>query len=178
MQLWFTSDSHFSHALIIEYSKRPFSSVQEMDEAMIAGWNERVKTSDHIYHLGDLTMMRPKYIKHIIDRLNGHKRLVRGNHDIFKTHEYIEAGFKEIYGVRVIDNLLFTHIPVHPMSKGHFDFNVYGHLHNNLIPDPFYINVCVEHTNYHPISLEELRQIGKRQKSLSETMVEKSSRKI
>jgi calcineurin-like phosphoesterase family protein len=170
--LWFISDTHFSHANIIQYSNRPFSGPGEMDEIMVKLWNERVRPSDHIYHLGDVSMMRPKHIKHILDRLQGHKRLVRGNHDIYKTKEYIEAGFEEIYGVRVLDNIMFTHIPIHPNSMGQFRANVHGHTHNSQegrfppvcrikenkaewVP---YINISVEVTDYHPIDFEEVRQ--------------------
>ena len=177
MTLWFTSDSHFSHVNIIKYCNRPFANAGEMDQCMVDRWNECVKPSDHIYHLGDVTMMRPKYVKHILEQLNGHKRLIRGNHDIYRTKEYIEAGFEEIYGVRVIDNLLMTHIPVHPDSLGRFDANVHGHIHDrpNFAPvkrfkgvngvldetRPYlvpYVNICVEVTDYRPITLEEIKQ--------------------
>ena len=175
MKLWFTSDSHFGHYNIIKYAGRPFASVQEMDEAMVQGWNERVKPEDHVYHLGDVTMKRPKYSMGVLGRLNGHKRLVRGNHDIYKTKEYLEAGFEEIYGIRVIDNLLFTHIPVHPESLGRFKANVHGHIHEKVYPPitkykyvndqldltrPYivpYINISVEQTNYHPVDIEWIR---------------------
>lgn len=177
--LWFISDTHFNHTNILNFTRpngeqmRPFASVQEMNEVMIENWNRVVRPSDHIYHLGDVSMMRPKYevVSNILKRLNGHKRLVRGNHDIYKTKEYIEAGFEEIYGVRVIDNMIFTHIPIHPYSLGGFSANVHGHIHNNVEQmDPVmkidkqqkvrwvpYINLSVEVINYTPVDLEWLR---------------------
>src|SRR3990167_8785180 len=124
MKLWFTSDSHFRHANLLTFKRqdgtpvRPeFTSCKEMDEAMIERWNAVVKTSDHVYHLGDVSMMRPRFVKDQLSRLNGHLRLIRGNHDIFRTREYLEF-FDEIYSMRVFDNILFTHIPVHPFSLG------------------------------------------------------------
>ena len=145
MELWFTSDTHFGHARIIEYAKRPFDSAHEMDEALIKGWNERVKPSDHIYHLGDVAMIRPRAIyHHILSRLNGHFRLVRGNHDIYHTKEYMEVGFEEIYAIRVIDRLMFTHIPVHPRSMGRFQANIHGHIHDNPNYDPTANLVSIE----------------------------------
>lgn len=165
-ELWFISDTHFSHTNIIKYANRPFSSAAEMDEMMVQRWNEVVKPPDHVYHLGDLCICRPKHIAHILTRLNGHKRLVRGNHDIFKTSEYWEF-FEEIHGVRVLDNFIFTHIPIHPHSVGRFRANVHGHTHEYEVQkeemgvqkkDNRYLNICVEHTHYRPISLEEIRQ--------------------
>ena len=170
--LWFTSDSHFSHYNIIKYSNRPFESVQEMNERMIELWNERVRPQDHIYHLGDVSMCRPRHIKELMARLNGHKRLVRGNHDIFHTKEYMEVGWEEIYGIRVLENFIFTHIPIHPASMANFRANVHGHTHDQPDLSPMmkinpktqevrwqhYLNISVEKTNYHPISLEDIRQ--------------------
>lgn len=186
MNLWFISDTHFGHeniwrrfkipcptckgikppevvcsecADLGEIPMRPFTSTEEMDRTMIDRWNVYVKPSDHIYHLGDFTMKR--HLLRFGKALNGHKRIVRGNHDIFKTKEYVEAGFEEVYGVRVIDNMLMTHIPVHPKSLGRFSCNMHGHIHNNQQFDPPYLNVCVEVTDYRPLSMEEVRQIIK-----------------
>lgn len=190
--IFFTSDTHWSHENTWRLFKddagqplRPFTSTVEMNETMIQRWNETVRPQDHIYHLGDVCMMRPRYIRSILERLNGHKRLVRGNHDIFKTADYLEW-FEEIYGVRVLDNLLFSHIPVHPTSVGRFDANVHGHIHSgpNIVPaqrqqykfvgqstkqlilvDCPYINITVEHTNYRPLALEEVKALVKQAKA-------------
>lgn len=167
--LWFTSDSHFGHANFLNFLNdagehvRPFASVEAMDETMVKAWNDVVRPSDHIYHLGDVSMKRPKLCMDIFSRLNGHKRLVRGNHDIYKTREYLDAGFDEIYGVRVLDDFVFTHIPIHPACLGRFKGHVHGHIHERVVldvagnADPRYMNICVEQTNYRPVSFEEIR---------------------
>jgi calcineurin-like phosphoesterase family protein len=106
--LFVISDTHFGHANILTFRGqdgaliRPgFSSVEEMDEFMVERWNSVVRPSDHVYHLGDVTMKAPGL--GIVKRLNGKKRLVRGNHDIFRTRLYLNAGFEEIHGVRVLE---------------------------------------------------------------------------
>ena len=77
---YFTSDQHFGHFNIIRLSHRPFASADEMDEAMIAKWNTKVKSADTIYVLGDL-FFRSANLEPILKRLNGRKHLVLGNHD-------------------------------------------------------------------------------------------------
>lgn len=180
MEIWYTSDSHFDHANIIKYSGRPFKDVEEMNECLIARWNEVVRPSDHIWHLGDLTMHRQiGQIKYrILDRLNGHKRLLLGNHDMDSVEHYLEW-FEKIKASHVHDNILFTHIPVHPSSLGRFVANVHGHCHDQPDYKPVerqvfkfnggpvkeavsrmvpYLNICVERTHYRPISLSEVKE--------------------
>lgn len=165
--IFLISDTHFGHANILNFARedgtklRQFSSVEEMDEHMVDRWNAVVRPQDHVYHLGDVVMKAPGL--GIVKRLNGHLRLVRGNHDIFPTKKYYEVGFKEIYGVRVFEGLILSHIPLHPESLRRWT-NVHGHLHNNDGDSTRtswlgerYFNVSVECINYTPISLEELR---------------------
>ena len=153
--IWLISDTHFGHFNIIGYCNRPFTSVEEMDEIMIQRWNEVVRPSDHVYHLGDVAMKGPGLA--FMKRLLGKKRLVRGNHDIFKTRQYLAAGFEEIHGVRVLDKMIMTHIPIHPESLGRFLGNVHGHTHQHVYGKG-YLNVSVEQIDYRPISLEEARK--------------------
>src|SRR5258708_12137402 len=82
MTVYFTSDTHFGHANIIRYCDRPFATVEEMDEAMIANWNAVVGRGDDVWHLGDFGWSRDATrIRSIFHQLNGRKRLVIGNHD-------------------------------------------------------------------------------------------------
>ena len=54
--IFFTSDHHFGHANIIKYCNRPFLKVEEMDEELIVRWNDKVRPTDKVYHLGDFTL--------------------------------------------------------------------------------------------------------------------------
>ena len=49
---YFTSDQHFGHFNIIRLCQRPFESVEEMDEVMLAKWNAKVNDSDRVFILG------------------------------------------------------------------------------------------------------------------------------
>lgn len=133
---------------------RNFSSTEEMDEYMNKRWNAVVKPHDKVYHLGDVCMNSKNL--HILCRLNGSKRLIRGNHDLAKISEYAMY-FKNIYGVRVLNkDFMLTHVPVHPESVVRARVNVYGHIHEKVIKDNRYFNVSVENINYTPIAYEEL----------------------
>lgn len=176
--VWLISDTHFSHNNIINFMNndgtklRPFDTVEEMDEMMIDNWNSVVKPSDKVYHLGDVVINRRALP--ILNRLNGRKILIRGNHDIFKTKEYTPY-FEEIYGSYKLANYILTHIPIHPDSIARWaNGNIHGHLHSNnvtqsqlifgeygvahidTILDKRYTCVCVEQINYTPISLDEI----------------------
>jgi calcineurin-like phosphoesterase family protein len=126
-----------------------------MDQFIVDRWNSVVRPQDHVYHLGDVAMKKDSI--ETVSRCNGHKRLVRGNHDIFRTKEYLKY-FDEIYGIRVLDGMIFTHIPIHPESLGRFKANVHGHIHASPSYGEKYFNVSVEVVNYTPISLEDLKK--------------------
>ena len=184
------SDTHFGHTNSWQLFKlpngdplRPFTSTEEMDETMVERWNAKVGPNDTVYHLGDVVINRKSL--HHVKRLNGKKRLIRGNHDIFRDDDYRDAGFDSLYGVRVfVDKFILSHIPLHPECvTDRFRVNVHGHLHANEVMrnvrlskvhfnsngvgigfidvdepkiDPRYLCVSVEHTNYEPLSFEEV----------------------
>lgn len=154
---WFISDTHFGHRGILKYEgeNRPYSDLQEHDEALIKNWNELVKPDDKVYHIGDFCLNRKSL--EVAKRLMGRKILIMGNHDVFRTEEYLEAGFERVCGALQFENLILTHIPVHTNQVEHrFFANVHGHMHSRKIDDWRYLNVSVEHTQCKPITLEEV----------------------
>lgn len=80
--IFFTSDTHFGHQNILDFCKRPFNSVEEMDEALIKNWNNVVGPNDYVFHLGDFCFKGSQYWDRMLNQLNGHKFLIIGNHDI------------------------------------------------------------------------------------------------
>ena len=149
-----------------QVSARPFKSVPEMHETLVEAHNARVKGPDHYYNLGDVTMLRggvgEKIMIRETKRFGGHKRLILGNHDHCRMEAYTEAGFEKIKGSHRIDNLLFTHFPLHPSSVPRGCVNVHGHIHTNPTPPGPYINISVEVINYAPITLYQLQEQAKR----------------
>ena len=97
METFFTCDTHFSHANIVKYCSRPFSSVSEMNQEMIARWNAVVGAEDTVYHLGDFAMVKAYEWPAILKQLNGSRKiLIRGGHDR-RPKQMLEVGFAEVH---------------------------------------------------------------------------------
>lgn len=155
---FFISDMHFNHANIIKYCNRPFSNVEEMNETIISNWNKTVSNEDTIYVLGDVGLFVPlsqEIVRNLIDKLNGKKYLICGNHDRRKKPRWwVETGFLKVTNQPIVfeNKFILSHEPV-PNSKY---INIHGHVHHRSLNSKSHINVCVECINYTPILLEEL----------------------
>lgn len=175
--VFLTSDTHFGHLGVCKFTEadgvtkiRPWTDPEQMDEDMVRMWNETVKPTDKVYHLGDVVINR-KALK-IMHRLNGDKVLIKGNHDIFRLEDYTPF-FRDIRGSHVMNGMILTHIPVHESNLYRFGTNIHGHTHTNRVMmhdvrhgsviDPRYFCVCVEQTDFKPIALEEVMKRIKEQ---------------
>jgi calcineurin-like phosphoesterase family protein len=163
--IFLVSDTHFGHAGVCHFLRndgtklRPWDTPEEMDEDMVKRWNSVVNPKDKVYHLGDVVINRKALS--ILDRLNGDKILIKGNHDIFKLEDYTPH-FRDIRGYHVLNGMIMSHIPVHEESIARFGVNIHGHLHSNRVLkdgviDPRYFNVSVEQIDFTPISLEDVK---------------------
>jgi calcineurin-like phosphoesterase family protein len=169
--VFLVSDTHFGHAGVCRFTCddgvtkiRPWTDPDEMDEAMVKAWNDRVKPTDKVYHLGDVVINRKAL--NILHRLNGDKVLIRGNHDIFKDEDYRQH-FRELRAYHVMNGMILSHIPLHPESLGRFGVNIHGHTHQRRVMkdngyggqvvDTRYHCVCVEQTpDFAPILFEDV----------------------
>jgi len=157
MPTFIISDTHFGHKRLYTFlgvdgrPVRPMANSDEGDAVMIARWNETVGPDDEIWHLGDVAWS-PDALR-ILDRLNGVKHLILGNHDSFEMPIY-DHYFASVQAAAVIGDLLLTHWPVHDSQLTFHRLNLHGHIHDRVIDDPRYVNLSVEHTDYRPVSLE------------------------
>lgn len=129
---WVISDTHFGHKNVITYDSRPFKDVAEMDEALIENWNSVVKPGDTIYHLGDFAFYSEDKVCGILERLNGNKILILGNHDKVMRSEKVRSYFKlivpylEVYQDKQL--ICMFHYPIAEFNKSHHgSFHVHGH---------------------------------------------------
>lgn len=173
---WFISDPHFGHASMLKFLRqdgallRPqFANVDEMDDFIITQHNSVVKPDDKVYILGDIAMKK-RFLEKVL-KLNGRKRIILGNHDIFGYKEYARY-FGEVYHMRTLpgEGILMTHIPIHIQSVKRGWVNVHGHLHAQIVAQdqqmiegtladqhPKYYSVCVEQHNYTPVNMDIIR---------------------
>ena len=46
---YYIADAHFGHENILKMCRRPYESIDAMNEALIAAWNERVTGNDTVF---------------------------------------------------------------------------------------------------------------------------------
>jgi calcineurin-like phosphoesterase family protein len=171
--IWFTSDTHFYHKQVISYCNRPWSSMEEMHEGLIKNWNDRIRSNKElVYVLGDFCFASGPRLKEIVNRLNGQKILIRGNHD-HTPRKMIEAGF---YDVRenermVLPNRREVYLSHFPYLTGSKDqrylykrisdngstYLLHGHVHQEYTLSERQLNVGVDVWNWFPIHHEQIQ---------------------
>lgn len=138
---FYIADYHFGHSNIIKFDKRPFSSVEEMDQKMIENWNNVVGDDDTVYLLGDFCWKAEDRWIEILDQLKGNKVLIRGNHDLKTMSQQLRNKFQYIKDyAEVKDNgkrVLLSHYPM-PFYRGAYNSDIvhlYGHIHVTIEND-------------------------------------------
>ena len=160
MNKFFTSDLHFGHKNILRFAKpRPFSTIEEHDQAIIDNWNSVVKQEDDVYIIGDISLnLSAEEIENKLKALNGNKYLILGNHDKPKIYaKFLNSGLlkemKDYASIKLEDKVgrvyecILFHYPIlepnHVFNKPiagkigptcHF----YGHIHNMNDYDEIY----------------------------------------
>ncbi len=152
--IFVTSDPHYGHANIIRYCNRPFINVEEMNYSLINNWNSVVDDNDTVIVNGDF--MFYKNDTGIFNRLKGKKILVKGNHDKKAVFSLGWESMHDIYDFSYLGkHFVMCHYPLYEWNnRGHGSLHLYGHIHDKFIDIHNAINICVEHTNYKPVNLE------------------------
>lgn len=154
MTVWVTADQHFGHKNIIRLCGRSFGSVEEMDAEMERAWNEVVRPGDTVYHLGDFAFRNAYAPGALLERLNGEKHLIKGNHDPKQdarqwasVRDYLEL---EHGGVGVV----MSHYAMEDWV-GIFRGAVmlHGHSHGKTRKIPGRLDVGVDSVGYTPLTL-------------------------
>lgn len=183
---FFTSDTHFGHRNILKYEaeNRPFSDTDEMDEALIANWNRVVGYNDIVFHLGDALMGDFERGIAMMQRLNGRKFLVPGNHDrVFsgmKNPAYrarFEPAYRTVFKAVLAEQYPWMLPGEIPVTLCHFPFDgdshgedrysdrrpedvgqilLHGHVHGEWRIRGRQFNVGVDVNNLTPVNAEEI----------------------
>lgn len=189
MTKYFSSDLHFFHKNVISYCNRPFTkheemklNVDEMNEYLIKKHNETVKPEDTWYFLGDFGFAGNKQLKEKIERLNGTKIAVCGNHDRGAT-KMVALGFDFACYEMVINvgghRVRLSHFPYKPTKEevealGYDarymdlrperipgEFLLHGHSHSpkDKVLKPWALDIGVDGHNYKPWSEHEVQAV-------------------
>lgn len=131
----YISDLHFGHSNIIRFDNRPFDSIEEMNETLIKNWNKKVKNGDTTYILGDFCWGKEQEWLDILNKLNGNKVLIRGNHDLKQMSRALKDKFLYIKDRHEISDcgkkLILSHYPemAYKSSYNPNVFMLHGHIH-------------------------------------------------
>ena len=170
VNIFFIGDNHFDDESIITFANRTFLNKEEMNQYMLNQWNEIIGADDIVYIVGDFVFEKYSVkTADIISQLNGHKVLIRGNHDTLSDDEYFELGIEKIYDYPIIlDNFyIISHEPMF-MNDTMPYVNIFAHVHNNPIYSDYgkhHFCVSAERPlmNYCPISFDKIKEKIKEQ---------------
>jgi len=138
-----------------------------MRNAIINNFNEIVGKGDTTFVLGDVAMLggsQWERLRGVIQKLNGSKHLIYGNHDEFRWQRYIDVGFTTVHSALWLEedglNLVMAHDPsVYCTLKPDTVF-LHGHIHTlyKSIPEHLAVNVGVDMWDFKPINIKQIRE--------------------
>jgi len=183
----FTADLHAQHAKIVDISNRPvyltptqLIDVKQKDvsdpiyKTLINKahdeWlvreviNKYVDKKHDLYILGDVTMANKIASDKFLDRLNGNKRLIIGNHDKNITHSTRFAEITQIkdftysrksQGINI--HIVLCHYPMLSWNRRiHGSWHLYGHVHGRNPGVGRSLDVGIDAQLWKPINLYEI----------------------
>ena len=161
--IYFSADCHLNHWNIVKYCNRPFKSVGEMNDIIISNFNSVIKPEDTLYHLGDFCMGgNYDYISSLMNRINGKKICILGNHDKKKIFiqmakdKVIESCHRQLKIMVNEQLILLYHYPMiewEDSYKG--SWLAFGHCHNKVQGVGLSMDVGVDGNNFFPVSFEQ-----------------------
>ena len=171
-EIFVTSDTHFGHQPEFLWKPRGFSSVEEMDEAIIENWNKIVKPNDMVIHLGDTILSDNEKGMECFKRLNGQISLIWGNHDSDIRKKLLRTLPNVIalgYAHQFKYSKLSIYLSHYPTLTANFDsgknfsqnvLNFHGHVHSRkpwIDPrNPFMYDVGMDAHNCTPVHIDEV----------------------
>lgn len=164
MSVFVSSDLHLGHRKML--GTRNFSSVEEMDETILERWNRKIRSTDTVYLLGDVSFHKEPRASELLERLHGVLHLVKGNHDKMLSAKALErfsgvSYYKEVYGLLRRQPVIMHHYPHMTWKNAHHgSWMLHGHCHGSLVETKTTrLDVGIDtHKNLEPWSWEEILQ--------------------
>jgi calcineurin-like phosphoesterase family protein len=141
MKTYVGSDFHWGHKNIMGFcpvTRAKYKDLTHMNETMIQEWNAIVEPGDLVYMLGDVAFMSGFDASKIVNRLNGDKILIEGNHDVKTLKDvHFYSAFKEVHKYHEIvyegTKVCMFHYPIAEWNQMHRgSVMLHGHLHGGV----------------------------------------------
>lgn len=178
--IFLTSDPHFHHEKIIQYCKRPFYNVEEMNETLISNWNDVVTDDSLVFLLGDVCLGNKNKMNQVMRRLNGDIIYIYGNHH--RDKDFDSHRFTSMHDILYVDlnskfSFYATHFPLMTWTRRiknetetNFKcINAFGHVHHNPRECSGFdsnlplwdnqLDVGVDNNNFYPWNLKDIIKI-------------------
>jgi calcineurin-like phosphoesterase family protein len=160
--IFFSSDHHLNHVNILKHCQRPFQTIEDMNEKIIDNHNSVVSPKDTVYFLGDFMWhSNVEETKKMLQRLNGRKHLLFGNHDNVNVMEKMVelkslASAQQVLDLKIDHrHYWLSHYPHRSWpSRTHGSAHLFGHCHGLLSPHGRSFDVGVDAWDFSPVSLE------------------------
>jgi calcineurin-like phosphoesterase family protein len=145
---------------IIKYCNRPFKNIWDMHEAIVSGMNSVVQPNDELFILGDVSFYGGEKVQNVLNRINGRKHLILGNHDAKNMKDW--TGWTSVnHYLEVKDSgqfVVLSHYPIESWNRmTHGGIHLHGHRHgvgNNH--RGFREDVGVDPWGFKPVSVNDL----------------------
>ena len=163
MTVYFTADTHFGHGGALGLYRRPFASVPAMDAAMLEQWQAVVRAGDDVWHLGDFAIGRRVDAAGLLAALPGRKHLVTGNNDPAAVTALPGWASVQPYTELMLDGVLLVlcHYAFRTWrDMGRGAWNLHGHSHGRLKPQPRQADVGVDAREFRPVTFAEITGTG------------------
>jgi len=150
---------HLGHINILRLSKRPFSTIEEMNATLIERWNATIRPNDTVYNLGDVAFRHKRGdFATIFPQLNGIKHLLIGNHDNEEVISQPWASVSLYKEIRLENKkIVLCHYPMRSWNKMYSgSLHLYGHEHGNIQDYSNCLDVGVDKWDFYPVSFEQI----------------------
>jgi len=160
MTKWLTADHHFGHRNILEFTSRPWKTVDQMEVGLMEKWNERVKEEDEVYVIGDFSFNDRWETNRILRGLKGTKHLVMGNHDGTVGRNLGIEGWGSVNKMMEVDGVVLMHDALWWAARNGWQRGwpkmFCGHVHESWkVCWGRFVNVGVDQWGGAPVSWEE-----------------------
>lgn len=167
-KLWLTADEHYHHRRILQYQKRPFSTVEEMNDRLIEAHNSVVGDEDVVIHVGDFSFGKAEDFARVAERLAGAHFFMDGSHDRSMREFFAEGhgeGSQRLFLLPKLFEFTFQktkvvlcHYAMENWWASHYgrsSVHFHGHSHGRFCSAKQAVDIGVDTNNFLPYQIED-----------------------